>query len=178
MHMQKWHGRRMILSCHFLLGGERVAKGKYENWRTELGQDRISTWCEDGLTDEELAKAMEISPSTLYDWRQKYPEISEAITRGRGGALVLIKNALFERARGGIQLVTKPIKRRVREFDETTGKCIREEEIIEYATEEVYIPPDTNAIKFFLTNRDPEHWTNRVEVKADGAITLEDLADA
>lgn len=148
---------------------------KYDYWRTELGLGRIEEFCENGLDDGELARAMEITDRTLRDWKKRFPEIPQAITRGRGGARVQIKNALFERAKGGYRTVKKPMKRRIREYDETTGRCIREEEIIDLAEETIYIPPDTNAIKFWLTNRDPEHWQNRVELQGTGQLSLEEV---
>ena len=151
-----------------------MGKGKYEQWRTELGLGRIEEWCGDGITDEELARTMHISASTLYEWLKRFPEISEAVTRGRGGALVQIKNALFERAKGGTHAEIKAVKLRRREFDAKTGRCVAEEEYIDYAREEKYFPPDTNAIKFWLTNRDPEHWSNKVELEGGGTLRLED----
>lgn len=149
-------------------------RNRSDKWRTELGLGQIEQYCEDGLTNEELAKAMGISRSTLNDWLLKFPDISDAVTRGRGGARVQIKNALFERARGGVRRIKKPVRRRIRTYDEVTGKVKKEEEVIEYAEEEVYIPPDTNAIKFYLKNRDPEHWSDKVEMDVQG-LRLEDL---
>lgn len=119
---------------------------------------KIQKWCEEGAEDVDLIQAMGITSSTFYTWLKRYPEIAEAITCGRGGACELIKNALFLRARGGVKRLKKPMKRRVRTYDPQTGKCIRDEEIIEEREEEVYVPPDTNACKYWLDNRDPENW--------------------
>ncbi len=35
------------------------------------------------LNDEQIATKMGIVPSTLYEWKKKYPEISEALKRGK-----------------------------------------------------------------------------------------------
>ena len=150
---------------------------KYDGWLTPQGLDRIEQLCGKGLTDKELAAAMHITDRTLREWKEKYSGISGAIERGRVGAQEQIENALFQRALGGVRGVLKPVRRKIREYDEHTGKCIREEEIVELHEEEVYIPPDTNAIKFYLTNRDPEHWSSKIEVQADGSIRMEDVAD-
>ena len=40
------------------------------------------------------------------------------------------------------------------------GKRVKEVEHIEYADEEVYIPPDTTAMIFWLKNRKQEKWKN------------------
>lgn len=147
---------------------------KYREWLTPQGLDRIEQLCAKGLTDMELSAALGIADRTLREWKEKFSGISGAMARGRRCAQEQIENALHVRALGGIHGVKKPVKRRIREFDDK-GNCIREEEIIEYVEDEVYIPPDTNAIKFYLSNRDPEHWSNKVEVQADGKLSLEEL---
>lgn len=150
---------------------------KYDEWLTPQGLDRLEQLSGRGLTDRELAAALRITDRTLREWQEKYSGISDAIAHGRRGAQEQIENALFRRALGGVHGVLKPVKLRIREYDENTGRCVREEETVELREEEVYIPPDTNALKFWLTNRAPEKWTNRLEVQADGSIRMEDVAD-
>lgn len=152
-----------------------MATGKYQKWITEEGLGQIQRWCEDGATDEELIDAMKITSSTFYAWKQDHPEISEAIALGRGRAHVQIENALHFRAKGGKVQLKKPFKRRIREYDPTTGKCIRDEEIYEEHIVEEYVPPDTQAIKFYLTNRVSDRWAEKVVVQGTGKLTLEEL---
>ena len=146
---------------------------KYDEWLNERGLGLIEGWAGDGLDDEQLARAMRINPRTLREWKKKFSEISAAILRGRGGAQVQIENALFQKAKGFHAKVHKPMKRRVREFDPETKRCIREEEIVEIVEEEIYVPPDTNAMKFWLTNKGPERWGERITV--EGGVSLEDI---
>ena len=148
---------------------------KYDEWLTEDGLLQLTTWAEDGMDDVHIRQAMGISESTFYAWKKRFPEVSEAIRRGRRCALVQIRQALRERARGGVQVLKKPKKRRIREYDPVTGKCIRDEEIYETYEEEEYIAPDTSAIKFYLTNKDAEHFAEKVEVTGKGELTLEEL---
>lgn len=151
-----------------------MAKGKFQIWLTERGLGMIEGWCGDGLTDGELARKMGIAESTLYDWVKRYPEISETMRRGRGGAQVQIENALFQRAKGGFFTVEKPVKLRRRQYDPVTGKCVKEEEYIHVADEEIYVPPDTKAAIFWLSNRAPERWAEKVRLEGDGVLRLED----
>lgn len=60
-----------------------VAKGKYEKWLEPDGLLLLQSWARDGLTDEQIAGNMGISHTTLYEWRKKYPNISEALKRAR-----------------------------------------------------------------------------------------------
>ena len=115
---------------------------------------------------------MEINAGTLYKWLKKYGEIGEAVMRGRSGAraranIEAVEESLLERCLGGVREVAKGFRVREREYDKVTGRCVAERERIEMAMEQVYVPADTNAIRFFLTNRAPERWKNRTEVSAD-----------
>ena len=71
---------------------------KYEDWLTEDGLLQLVMWAEDGLDDQQIARAMGISKSTFYAWRKRFPDISDAVRRGRVGALVQIRQALRARA--------------------------------------------------------------------------------
>lgn len=77
-----------------------MAKGKYEYWLTPDGLLRLEAYARDGLTDEQIAKNMNITPSTLYDWKKKYTEISEALKKGKEVVDIQVENALLKRALG------------------------------------------------------------------------------
>ena len=86
----------------FMSGGEKVnMAGKYEYWLSQEGQVLLQGWARDGLTDEQIAKNMCISPSTLYEWKKKYSEISESLKEGKEIADYLVENALFKNALEG-----------------------------------------------------------------------------
>lgn len=58
-----------------------MAKGKFEYWLTPEGLLKLEAWARDGLIDEQIAENAGITPSTLYEWKKKYPDISEALKR-------------------------------------------------------------------------------------------------
>lgn len=58
-----------------------MAKGKYQEWLEPEGLLLLEGWARDGLTDEQLAEKIGVSTSTLYDWKAKYSEISEALKK-------------------------------------------------------------------------------------------------
>lgn len=58
-----------------------MAKGKYEKWLEPDSLLQIEAWARDGLTDEQIAKSMGISYSTLRVWRDKYSALSAALKR-------------------------------------------------------------------------------------------------
>ena len=56
-----------------------MAKGKYQRWLEPDGLTLLEGWARDGLTDEQIAKNCGCNAGTLYEWKKKYPEISEAL---------------------------------------------------------------------------------------------------
>ena len=73
-----------------------MAKGKYEQWLTEEGLLQLEAWARNGLTDEQIAANIGCACSTLYDWKGKYSEISEALKRGKDIVDIQVENALLK----------------------------------------------------------------------------------
>ncbi|NCB52218.1 MAG: hypothetical protein EOM54_10095 [Clostridia bacterium] len=149
-----------------------MAKGKYEYWQTAEGLSKLAEWAPK-LTDVELYKAMEITKSTFYAWLDKYSDISDAITRARTGAEAQAINkdveaALLKKSLGYTVPLRKAFKVKEVRYDKN-GKRVSEKERIEYAVEEMHVPADTAAIRFWLTNRDGERWKNKQDI--EGSIT-------
>lgn len=151
-----------------------MAKGKYEYWMNPEGILRLEAYARDGLTDEEIAKKLDISTSTLYEWKKKYPEISEALKKGKEIPDIEVENKLFESACGIKVTVKKPIK--VKEVIFENGKKVKEIEKVVQAEEEIYIPPQVTAQIFWLKNRKPDTWKQKVEGNGNAAA-LERLDD-
>lgn len=78
-----------------------MAKGKYEYWLTPEGLLKLEGWARDGLTDEQISKNMRINVATLYDWKKKYSEISEALKKGKEVVDFQVENALLKSAMSG-----------------------------------------------------------------------------
>lgn len=81
--------------------GKRGAKGKFEEWLKPEGLILIKGWKMDGLTNEQIAHNMGITIATLYDWKKKYPDISDALKISKEVADRIIENVLFEKAKAG-----------------------------------------------------------------------------
>lgn len=119
----------------------------------------IEGWARDGLTDEQIAHNMGINAKTLWKWKNTYDPICNALKKGKEVVDRLVENALLRKATGETRTIRKPIK--VKEVLYEDGKRISEKEHIEYADEEIYIPPDTTAQIFWLKNRKPEQWRDK-----------------
>lgn len=138
-----------------------VANGKYQEWLTPDGLLRLEGWARDGLTDEQIAHNAGISPSTLYDWKGKFPELSEALKHGKDVVDRQVENALLKRALGYSYTEV-----RVEESEKDGQKVTRTKK---------FIPPDTTAQIFWLKNRKPAQWRDRPVAEEYNAGQLDAL---
>lgn len=145
-----------------------MAKGKYQEWLTKEGLLRLQGWARDGLTDEQIAINVGINVATLYDWKNKYPNIAEALKDGKDVADRQVENALFKSALGYT-------------FDEVT-KELKDDELVVTKVVHKEVQPNTTAQIFWLKNRKRAEWRDRVEnaiTGADGgAVKVETLTES
>lgn len=130
-----------------------MAKGKYADWLTPEGLLKIEGWARDGLIDEQIAKNIGIRAGTLYEWKNRFPEFSEALKRGKEVVDREVENALLKRALGY-------------EYTETTREAVQDPnsgEIKMQVTKKVtkQVVPDTTAQIFWLKNRKPDKWRDK-----------------
>ena len=131
-----------------------MAKGKYNEWLSEDGLIKIQGWARDGLIDEQIANNMGITTKTLYEWKNKYGEISEALKKGKEVIDRQVENALLKRALGYA-------------YDETTY-----EDGVETKRVTKEVAPDTTAQIFWLKNRKPAEWRDKIEQQQ--TVTIQD----
>ena len=60
-----------------------MARGKFEYWRSEDGLVLLQGWAQDGLTDLQIAERIGVNRATLYDWKKRFPAISDALKKGK-----------------------------------------------------------------------------------------------
>ena len=145
-----------------------MAKGKYQEWIQPDGLLRLEAWARDGLTDEQIASNVGITAKTLYEWKNKYGAICEALKRGKEVVDIQVENALLKRAIGYRHT---EVTRELVDGDMLTTKEVTKEAV-----------PDTTAQIFWLKNRKPDMWRDKKDIGADlsGAIKVElagELAD-
>lgn len=150
-----------------------MARAKYQEWIDDPDKKTLlSGWARKGLSDQQIAKNIGISRSTLNEWRKKYPDISDALKKGKEVADAEVENALYLKCIGQKVQLKKTFKVKKIEYSES-GKKIKEEEHLETGEVEVYIPPDTKAIVFWLTNRMREDWKERQNTQMEQDETEE-----
>ena len=132
-----------------------------DQWITEDGLLKIQGWARDGLIEKQIAKNMGVAASTLRNWKNVFPEIADALCKGKEVVDREVENALFKSAIGFMQKVKKPVRIREVEYDPKSGKKIRESEKWVQVEEEIYIPPQVTAQIFWLKNRKPDEWREK-----------------
>lgn len=131
----------------------RGRKGIYREWITPDGLTTIEGWCREGLTDQDISDKIGINVSTLYQWENDHPEIREAIKKGKAPVDIKVENALLKRALGyDFEEITT-------EIQELPGGGQRKH--IRKVTK--HVPPETAAGIFWLKNRRPDKWRDKIE---------------
>lgn len=74
---------------------------KINEWLEEDRLILLRGWARDGLTNEQIAHNIGINVKTLYDWKNKESNISNALKDGREVVDYLVENALLKSALEG-----------------------------------------------------------------------------
>lgn len=163
-----------------------MSRASHKEWHSKEKLEKLEGWARDGLTDEQIAKKIGCHISTLYDWKDKYSDISEALKKGKEIVDVEVENALLKKAMG---TTTKTTQYKMVKVDSDVLKAKRvkymnayeldhpdktKEEIVIAAALAIptyeripivetvqEVAPDTSAIIFWLKNRLPEKYRDQ-----------------
>lgn len=78
-----------------------MANGFYKKWLEPDNLVLLQGWKRNGLTDEQIAQNIGIRRETLYAWKKRYPNINNALKRGREQSNYIIESKLFQTALSG-----------------------------------------------------------------------------
>ena len=127
---------------------------KFKDWLEGDELLKLEGWARDGLTDEQISRNMGIAYSTFREWKKKYSAFSAVLKRTKDVVDREVENALFKRAMGY-------------KYDEVTYE--RGEEVKRVTKE---VAPDTTAQIFWLKNRKPAEWRDKIEQQQ--TVTIQD----
>lgn len=142
----------------------RGSHGKYGAWIAPEGLLKIQGWARDGLSDKQIAHNIGITQTTLYEWQKRFPELSEALKKGKEVVDREVENALLKRALGYEydEVTQEPVT------DKDTG--ITEMRVTKRVTKQIV--PDVTAQIFWLKNRKPEEFRDKRDVELSGSVDL------
>jgi transposase len=123
-----------------------------------------ATMCRMGATNADLAEAFKVTTRTIINWQMRYEEFFHSTKTGKEPADERVKRSLYERAVGyGYNAV------KIFQFQ---GQPV----VVPYVE---FVPPDVTAAIFWLKNRCPDEWKDRVTQESSGEIHITiDAADA
>ena len=148
-------------------------QSKYElNVKPHL--EKIAAWVSKGASQEEIAKKLHITKSTLALYLKKgregqepYSELSDCFARACEEPDDEVEAALYKLALGYTVDLEKTFKIKKAEYDPTTGKKIKEYEELVIGIDQQHVPANVEAQKFWLANRRRDKWSYKPETGGD-----------
>lgn len=111
--------------------------------------------CSLGATDEDLADFFKVHIRTISNWKGQYREFLQALKVGKDEADDRVERSLYQRANGYTSDAVKIF------MPAGASKPV-------YAPYREHVPPDTTAMIFWLKNRRPDLWRDRVQNEHTG----------
>ena len=133
---------------------------KIDEWLQKDKLILLEGWARDGLTYEQIAKNIGINVTTLREWRRKKDTISTALKKGKEVVDFEVENALLKKALGYTITLHKQ-------------KVTKDGDVVDI-DEDMHVPPDTTAQIFWLKNRKPSNWKDKVVENEN----IEDIVNA
>lgn len=127
-----------------------MANSKVDYWLSDDGLTLLKGWARDGLTDEQIAKNMKVSRSTLSKYKKEHSDISDTLKKEKDIVDYEVENALLKKALGYTETLNKQ-------------KVTKDGDVVDIK-EDVHIAPDSTALIFWLKNRQPKKWRDKVEI--------------
>jgi len=123
-----------------------------------------------GYKDTEIAESFEISEKTLNEWKKKYPDFRKSLKKNKEVTDSHVENSLYKRAMGyeykEIQEEEIILKRKGKRGQDIELPGIKRK----ITTKQVI--PDTIAQIFWLKNRQPDKWRDKVQHEHTGEMNL------
>lgn len=126
-----------------------------DDWLTDDGLLLLESWARDGYTMTDISNKIGIDKDCFLRWKDRYPEIRKAVSKGKELVDYQVENALLKSALG---YKTKEVK------VTTTMRYGKVVETIKEVTDKE-IAPSVPAIQMWLYNRNKDKWKNMNNAK-------------
>lgn len=128
-----------------------MAKSKWDQVKSKL--HLVEKWARDGLREDQIAKNLGISVTTLEVYKKQYPEVSKALKKGKETLITELENALIKKALG-YEYEEKKVYTK-----NENGNSVTYTEITKK-----HQPPDTGALFGLLKNKDPQNYSDNPQM--------------
>lgn len=120
-------------------------------------------FCLLGATNDRLAELFEVATSTIGKWIAEIPAFSDAVKAGRAEADATVAASLYHRANG---------------YSHEAAKIMVVEGAVVHEKYTEHYPPDATSMIFWLKNRRPDLWRDKLEHQHSADDELLALLDA
>lgn len=118
----------------------------------ELSSQSMENW--------QIWESLGIKRSLFYELKKDNVEFADALERGRRKTIQRVVDAVVKRAEG---FEHTEVHKRVR-FRDETGKLLDEPRMVVEKEVVKYFPPNVEAQRFYLANKDPDNWKEKLEL--------------
>lgn len=141
----------------------KVGSGRPSKYKKEY-DEQARKLCLLGYIDTQLADFFGVAEATIHNWKIEHPSFLESLKAGKCVADASVVDSLYSRAMGSTHKEDKIFNNNGEALIVPTTK---------------HYPPDTTACIFWLKNRQPELWREKVEaeVNLDMAKVLSEIAE-
>lgn len=180
-----------------------MARAEYKKWLEPDNLTRLRSWARDGLTNEQIAKKIGVRRQTISEWSKKYPDIADALKKGKEVVDSEIEDSLISIMKKHTVTTTqyKMVKKdafnlkaerskfaNIYKLDhpnatkEEVGIAVAEHvdvyEKIPISKTVTEVDPNASAIIFWLKNRRPDVYRDQTFQKLNEANARKTLAEA
>ena len=180
-----------------------MARAEYKKWLEPDNLTRLRSWARDGLTNEQIAKKIGVRRQTISEWSKKYPDIADALKKGKEVVDSEIEDSLISVMKKHTITTTqyKMVKKddfnlkaerskfaNIYKLDHpdatkneiliATAENVEVYEKIPISKTVTEVDPNTSAIIFWLKNRRPDIYRDQTFQKLNEANARKTLAEA
>lgn len=146
-----------------------MSKNVYEEWKKSGELENIlilvAKWRRDGAEINEIAEKLGLSRTTVFKYQNDYADFANALKKGKEIVDSEVENSLVKECIGYTYDETTTTTTAI--VDKETGQITSLEKIETKKTTK-YARPSVTAIAYYLNNRLPNKWKNKVVVDAEG----------
>lgn len=129
-----------------------MAKSKWESIKARFPD--IEKWLKEGLNQKQIIHNLGIGKTSFEAYKKQHPELAELLNIGKETQNEEVKNSLFKASTGFYYYVEEAVKVKDAEGNED----------VRVVTVKKFSPPQTEAMKYWLNNRDKKHWANNPQI--------------
>lgn len=115
-----------------------------------------------GYTDVQLAENFGVCEGTIHEWKKKHPSFFKSIKEGKSVADRNVAMAMYKSAMG-FRYDEVTYEKVIQELDGISEDGDIKMDVYKKKVVTKEVTPDTRAGMFWLKNRQPKHWRDKID---------------